>query len=169
MYISSVVDHVTHDSHVTQPFDTCQKRYKLVAPSINAQITAHLVDGYNAASHSNPVDGDPVPVPHFGAALQVDQFHALAARVKAAGVTFVIEPHLRFQGRCCSYWCRADRYTSTSVEHHVVTESCGVLSHGHASSCGHACGDGPRQNCPIQKEYTRVCIWAPLHMATAYT
>lgn len=45
------------------------------------------------------VDGDPVPVPHFGAALTVPQFHGLADRLKAAGVSFVIEPHLRFQGK----------------------------------------------------------------------
>ena len=46
------------------------------------------------------VDGDPVPVPHVGAALSVSGFHALADRLRAAGVAFVIEPHLRFQGEC---------------------------------------------------------------------
>jgi extradiol dioxygenase family protein len=45
------------------------------------------------------VDGDPVPVPHFGAALTVEQFHELAGCLKAAGVKFIIEPHLRFQGQ----------------------------------------------------------------------
>jgi hypothetical protein len=45
------------------------------------------------------VDGDPVPVPHFGLALSVEQFHALADRLKAAGIKFVIEPHLRFVGK----------------------------------------------------------------------
>lgn len=67
-------------------------------PLTCTQITAHLVDGYNATSSSNAVDGDPVPVPHFGAALQVEEFHALADRVRTAGVGFAIEPHLRFQG-----------------------------------------------------------------------
>jgi extradiol dioxygenase family protein len=38
-------------------------------------------------------------VPHFGAALTVEQFQQLAERLKAAGVKFVIEPHLRFQGQ----------------------------------------------------------------------
>lgn len=64
------------------------------------QVVAHLVDGYDAASHCNAVDGDPVPVPHFGAALSVAQFQQLAERVKAAGVHFEIEPHLRFAVRC---------------------------------------------------------------------
>ncbi|KXZ53250.1 hypothetical protein GPECTOR_7g1144 [Gonium pectorale] len=46
------------------------------------QIVAHLVRGYNAAASHNAVDGDPVPVPHFGAALTVDEFHSLAERLK---------------------------------------------------------------------------------------
>jgi len=45
-----------------------------------------------------PVDGDDVPVPHFGVVLEMGQWEALAERLKAAGVRFVIEPHLRFQG-----------------------------------------------------------------------
>jgi uncharacterized protein len=65
---------------------------------------AHFVKGYNAASTSNEVDGDPVPVPHFGAALGVDQFHSLAARLKDAGVSFVIEPHVRFVGQPGEQW-----------------------------------------------------------------
>lgn len=44
------------------------------------------------------VDGDPVPVPHFGVALTVAQFHSLAERCRACGIQFVIEPHLRFKG-----------------------------------------------------------------------
>ena len=43
--------------------------------------------------------GDEVPVPHAGLALTVEQFHELAARLKDAGVTFIIEPHLRFEGQ----------------------------------------------------------------------
>ncbi len=47
---------------------------------------------------SNPVDGDQVPVPHFGVVLQMDQWRALAQRLSQAGVQFVIEPHVRFAG-----------------------------------------------------------------------
>lgn len=60
---------------------------------------AHLVKGYNAEASSNAVDGDAVPVPHFGAALSVAQFQGLAARLRQAGVAFDIEPHLRFAGQ----------------------------------------------------------------------
>lgn len=40
-----------------------------------------------------------MPVPHFGLAMSVPEFHALAERVKAAGVKFIIEPHIRFVGQ----------------------------------------------------------------------
>ena len=47
----------------------------------------------------NPVDGDEVPVAHFGACLSDSQFDTLAAKVKEAGIKFIIEPHLRFEGQ----------------------------------------------------------------------
>lgn len=63
------------------------------------QIVCHHVKGYNASATANAVDGDPVPVPHFGLALSVPQFKELAERVEKANVQFVIQPHLRFQGK----------------------------------------------------------------------
>ena len=68
------------------------------------QLVTHLVSGYNATAHHNAVDGDAVPVPHCGAALSVDEFHALATRLRERGVQFVIEPHLRFQGMPGEQW-----------------------------------------------------------------
>lgn len=69
------------------------------------QVVAHLVRGYNASNSANAVDGDAVPVPHFGVALTVQQFHDLAAKLKARpGFKFVIEPHLRFQGKPGEQW-----------------------------------------------------------------
>lgn len=68
------------------------------------QIVAHQVDGFDAGASHNDVDGDPVPVPHFGLALTVEQFHALAARMRKAGVAFEIEPHLRFRGQPGEQW-----------------------------------------------------------------
>ena len=62
------------------------------------QIVAHT--GGDAGDRaSNPVDGHDVPVPHFGVVLTMDDFHALADRLKAAGTRFVIEPHIRFVGQ----------------------------------------------------------------------
>ena len=63
------------------------------------QIVAHLIaDTGKADSGANPVDGHAVPVPHFGVVLEMDDFAALADRVRAAGVAFEIEPHTRFAG-----------------------------------------------------------------------
>tara|TARA_Y100001933_G_scaffold212312_1_gene217370 strand:+ start:203 stop:634 length:432 start_codon:yes stop_codon:yes gene_type:complete len=67
------------------------------------QIVAHLDPKTEsgeapAPATSNPVDGHDVPVPHFGVVLDMDDWHALAERVKAAGVEFVIEPYIRFKG-----------------------------------------------------------------------
>lgn len=49
--------------------------------------------------HVNPVDGHGVPVPHFGVVLDWDDFHALAAKLRAGGMKFVIEPYIRFEGQ----------------------------------------------------------------------
>jgi extradiol dioxygenase family protein len=45
------------------------------------------------------VDGHDVPAPHFGVVLEMAQWEALAERVKAAGIHFGIEPHIRFKGQ----------------------------------------------------------------------
>jgi uncharacterized protein len=64
------------------------------------QIVTHLVPGHKGAraEDHNPVDGHDVPVPHFGVVLTPEAWNALADRVKAAGVAFVIEPYTRFAG-----------------------------------------------------------------------
>lgn len=61
------------------------------------QIVAHLVARRTTAA-TNPVDGDDVPVPHFGLLLRPDEWRSLADRLVAAGTEFVIEPHTRFAG-----------------------------------------------------------------------
>ncbi|MEA2117248.1 VOC family protein [Halovibrio sp. HP20-50] len=51
-----------------------------------------------ANAHSNPVDGHDVPVPHFGVILAWEEWEALAERLKARDIQFVIEPYIRFKG-----------------------------------------------------------------------
>jgi extradiol dioxygenase family protein len=63
------------------------------------QIVAHLAPGMTARRHENPVDGHDVPVPHFGAVLDMDAWHKLAGRLTEAGVDFVIAPTIRFEGQ----------------------------------------------------------------------
>ena len=63
------------------------------------QIVAHLAPAAIRARATNPVDGDDVPVPHFGLVLEMKQWRALAARLQDAGMKFVIEPTVRFEGQ----------------------------------------------------------------------
>jgi hypothetical protein len=62
------------------------------------QIVAHLAPESTRAKSSNEVDGEHVPVPHFGIVLPMDEWKALAARLGEAGVEFVIAPTIRFKG-----------------------------------------------------------------------
>jgi extradiol dioxygenase family protein len=62
------------------------------------QIVAHLAPGEAGHRSTNAVDGDNVPVRHFGAILPMEDWGRLADKLKAASVTFVIEPHVRFKG-----------------------------------------------------------------------
>ena len=61
------------------------------------QLVTHLAPNAPAPAH-NGVDGDAVPVPHFGVVLDPPTFDALATRLRAAGTRFVIEPRTRFRG-----------------------------------------------------------------------
>ncbi len=62
------------------------------------QIVAHLAPEECRAAPTGEVDGDAVPVRHFGAILDLPHWQALAAKLKAAGTRFIIEPHVRFAG-----------------------------------------------------------------------
>ncbi len=61
------------------------------------QIVAHLSPG-RAQAASNKVDGDNVPVRHFGLVLSMDAWRDISQRLKTAGARFIIEPHIRFAG-----------------------------------------------------------------------
>ncbi|HUP67406.1 MAG TPA: VOC family protein [Sphingomicrobium sp.] len=63
------------------------------------QIVAHLSSEAPRRRITNPVDGEDVPVPHFGVVLDMDSWKALAQRLQGAGTQFVIEPTIRFAGQ----------------------------------------------------------------------
>ena len=62
------------------------------------QIVAHLSPDLVRKRAINPVDGEDVPVPHFGLVLAMKEWTALAERLTDAGVDFVIRPTVRFAG-----------------------------------------------------------------------
>jgi len=62
------------------------------------QIVAHFAPEAVRARATNPVDGEDVPVPHFGIVLTMNEWQALADRLTNAGIAFVIPPTVRFAG-----------------------------------------------------------------------
>lgn len=63
------------------------------------QIVAHLAPDQAGHRAVSAVDGDAVPVRHFGVVLDMATWEAMATKLKAAGVNFLIEPHIRFKGQ----------------------------------------------------------------------
>jgi extradiol dioxygenase family protein len=62
------------------------------------QLVAHLAPETVRPPRTNPVDGEDVPVPHFGLVLSMTEWKRLADRLESAGIQFVIAPTIRFQG-----------------------------------------------------------------------
>lgn len=65
------------------------------------QIVTHLIPDtcHSAAGGgSGAVDAHNVPIPHFGVVLDMDDWKALAERVRSHGIPFGVEPHIRFEG-----------------------------------------------------------------------
>ena len=63
------------------------------------QVVAHLAPDEARRASTNAVDGDNVPVRHFGVVLPMPEWDDLARRLTDAGTRFIIEPHIRFQGQ----------------------------------------------------------------------
>jgi len=62
------------------------------------QLSVHL-GPEERAELSNPVDGEKVPVPHFGVVLAWSDWHELSKRLSASGIGFIIPPTIRFRGQ----------------------------------------------------------------------
>ncbi|QTN39769.1 VOC family protein [Cryomorphaceae bacterium] len=109
---------MTNPFHLAIPvrdLERCRAFYKEVLQCAEGRSSDHWVDfdffGHQLVIHqkpadaqderaiSNPVDGHDVPVPHFGVVLDWADWEALAERLRAQDITFVIEPHIRFQGQ----------------------------------------------------------------------
>ena len=66
------------------------------------QFVTHLNSELGAEgtipSISNQVDGQGVPVPHFGVVMNFEDWEHLATKVKLFIDDFIVEPYIRFQG-----------------------------------------------------------------------
>lgn len=64
------------------------------------QLSAHLRPARPEEDACGGVDGDAVPIPHFGVVLTMDDWKALAARLEAApSTTWRLKPKIRFEGQ----------------------------------------------------------------------
>lgn len=64
-----------------------------------SQISAHTTGSVTPTQDTGRVEGVLVPMPHFGALLGWDDFEALAARIRGAGLPFIVEPRIRYPGQ----------------------------------------------------------------------
>jgi extradiol dioxygenase family protein len=62
------------------------------------QLTVHLAPGELRRTARNPVDGDAVPVRHFGVVLPYPDWQRLGDRLRESGVRFLLQPRVRFVG-----------------------------------------------------------------------
>ena len=63
------------------------------------QIVAHLSPNEIKDVNRSQVDGDAVPVRHFGVILENNEWQKLVDRLKTKGEDFLIEPRVRFEGK----------------------------------------------------------------------
>jgi len=62
------------------------------------QLSLHIGQTIQELESDSRVDNVEVPLPHFGCVLDWDLFHNLADKLKLAGIVFIIEPTIRFEG-----------------------------------------------------------------------
>ena len=67
------------------------------------QLSLHLGTPF-ATSDTGVVGGHHVPMPHLGVVLELPDWQALARRLEAAGVDFVLPPQQRFAGLPGEQW-----------------------------------------------------------------
>ena len=63
----------------------------------NHQLVLHKAHSHSEDSAVNFVDGDNIPVPHFGVILDYDAFNEVVKNAKQRSINFLIEPRLRFK------------------------------------------------------------------------
>jgi hypothetical protein len=63
------------------------------------QISCHNTGAPAPTNWDGKVDGIAVPMPHFGAVLPWERFDQVAARIRSAGIDFIIEPTIRYAGQ----------------------------------------------------------------------
>ena len=63
------------------------------------QLSLHVGEVVKRSKTTSKVDDVSVPMPHFGCVLDWQSFHDIAEKLKSAGVQFIIESTIRFEGK----------------------------------------------------------------------
>jgi len=103
--------------HLAIPVDNltiCREFYGKILNCEEGRSDLHWVDfnffGHQLVIHErpksneispkvyNPVDGQNVPIPHFGVVLEWEAWHQLKTSIKKENISFIIEPYIRFKG-----------------------------------------------------------------------
>lgn len=63
------------------------------------QLVLHQAESLSGDSAINFVDGDNIPVPHFGVILDYAAFELTETNARNRGIHFLVEPRLRFEGK----------------------------------------------------------------------
>ena len=61
------------------------------------QLVCHVSNITNEQI-TNPVDGEEVPVPHFGVVLSIEKFEEFLLQINDKNIDFIIKPTIRFKG-----------------------------------------------------------------------
>ena len=61
------------------------------------QLVCHVSDSINEQV-TNPVDGEEVPIPHFGVVLSIEEFEEFLLQINDKNINFIIKPTIRFKG-----------------------------------------------------------------------
>ena len=61
------------------------------------QLVCHVSNIINEQI-TNPVDGEEVPVPHFGVVLSIEKFEEFLLQINDKNIDFIIKPTIRFKG-----------------------------------------------------------------------
>jgi extradiol dioxygenase family protein len=75
-----------------------KNHHSIVFNFFGHQVVAHHAPDVAAENRKNLVDGQGVPIRHFGCVVPWEDWQAIAARLKEEGVEFVIEPYIRYEG-----------------------------------------------------------------------
>ncbi len=73
--------------------------FNLFGHQFVVHLDESLGDQGTIKNQCNPVDDKAVPIPHCGAVLSMPEWRDLGERLRDAGVEFLIEPSIRFEGQ----------------------------------------------------------------------